>query len=57
MDGWARSRGAKLDQIQLEYVADVSKIDATIPGSIFKKVHFLPYLHKAIKKCLFLLSD
>ena len=34
--------------------AVVTKIDATIPASIFKKIHFLPYLRNAIKKGLFL---
>ena len=35
-------------------VEEVTKIDATIPGSIFKKLHLLPYIRKAIKKGLIL---
>ena len=34
-------------------VAEVTRL-MPLPGSIFKKVHFLAFLLKAIKKCLFL---
>ena len=35
-------------------VEEVAKIDANIHGSIFKKLHLLPYIRKAIKRGLFL---
>ena len=35
-------------------VAEVTGIDAILPGPIFKRVHFLVFLRKTLKKGLFL---
>ena len=47
------TQGLQTQQYSVGCRSNGTKIDATLPGPIFNKVHFLAFLHKTIKTVYF----